>query len=85
MQAIDDAHFSVLQIIYQVVKDDAYPLKYQVHPREFILRSMQEWSAIQSALTALENEGLVVTRKLDTWQISLTMDGLEFCQAAEAK
>ena len=85
MQAIDKTHLSVLQIIYQIVKDDAYPLKYQLHPREIILRSMQDWSMIQSALTALENEGLVVTRRLDTLLISVTEQGLDLCQAKGAK
>lgn len=82
MQITDSSHYQVLQIIYQIVKEDSYPLKYFVHPRELILRSMQDWSEIQIALIALENEELIITRKLDTLQISLTEQGLSLCRTS---
>jgi hypothetical protein len=79
---IEATDYSVLQTIYSIVKGHSQPLKYQLHPRELILRSTHDWSAIQSSLVVLENEGAVVTRgHLDTLQISLTIQGLEMCQA----
>lgn len=79
MQIVHSTHFKILQLIYTIVKDDPFPLKYYVHPRELILRSMQDWSEIQLSLTALEEEGLIMTRKLDTLQISLTESGWNRC------
>lgn len=84
MQTIDTNHLMVLQIIYEIVKEDRNPLKYCIHPRELILRSMQDWSEIQLSLTALEIEGLIITRKLDTLQISLTEFGLDKCRSSSS-
>lgn len=81
MQTIDSAHYKVLQIIYGIVKEEPYPLKYFVHPRELILRSMQDWSEIQTSLNALEKEGLISTRKLDTFQVALTEQGFNMCRS----
>ena len=85
MQTIDSTPYKVLQIIYGIVKEEAYPLKYFVHPRELILRSMQDWSEIQLSLNALESEGLIITRKLDTLQISLTEQGFNICRSSIQK
>ena len=82
MQTTDSPHFKVLQIIFEIVKDEPYPLKYFMHPRELILRSMQDWSEIQLSLTTLENKGLIITRKLDTLQISLTEQGFNLCRSS---
>jgi predicted transcriptional regulator len=73
---------SVLEIICQIVKEYSQPLKYQLHPRELILRSREDWNVIQSSLIVLENEGAIVTKgTLDNLQISLTIQGLEMCQS----
>ena len=85
MQNIETLHYPILQIIYQIVKEDPQPLKYQVHPRDLILRSMQDWSTIQASLSALEKEGLIVTRQLESLQIFLTEQGLEICQNPSAE
>lgn len=79
MQSTDQAHYGILRILYSIVKEDPYPLKYQVHPRELILRSLQDWSEIQSCLAILEKEGMILTRKVETLQISLTELGLYTC------
>jgi hypothetical protein len=81
MESISQYHYQVLQIIYSIVKDDLYPLKYQIHPREIILRSMEDWSKIQAALSVLEENGWIVTRTLDTLQISMTQAGLQICRS----
>lgn len=80
MQTVDSLPFSVLKIIFDIVKEDAYPLTYVIKPRELILRSMLDWSVIHTALADLENEGLVVTQQKDTLQILLTSKGLQLCQ-----
>lgn len=85
MQTIDSHHYKVLQIIYEVVKNQSQPLKYFVHPRELILRSMEDWSAIQLSLNALEDGGLITTRKLDSLQISLTEKGFNLCESSIAE
>jgi hypothetical protein len=79
MQTTESSHYKVLDVIYQIVKGDPYPLKYHIHPRELILRLMQDWSEIQSSLTFLEKEGAIVTRQLDVFEISLTEQGLKMC------
>jgi predicted transcriptional regulator len=77
---LDPTDRSVLQIICQIVKEHSQPLKYQLHPRELILRSREDWNVIQSSLMVLENEGAIVTRgNLDNLQISLTAHGLKMC------
>jgi hypothetical protein len=71
---------SVLKIICQIVEEHSQPLKYQLHPRELILRSREDWNVIRSSLIVLENEGAIVTRRnLDNLQISLTAQGLKMC------
>jgi hypothetical protein len=73
---------SVLKIICQIVKEHSQPFKYQLHPREVILRSMETWNVIQSSLIVLESEGAIVKRgNPDNLQISLTVQGLEMCQS----
>ena len=83
MQATQESHRKVLQLVYSIVKNDPYPLKYIVHPRELILRSMQEWSEIQISLQFLANEGDILTRQVDSLQISLTEQGLRKCRNSQ--
>lgn len=85
MQKIDSHHYAILKIIYSIVREDGFPLKYRIHPRELILRTMEDWSSIQSALTALENEGLITKQQSDTVYVSLTEMGLEMCRTSFSK
>jgi hypothetical protein len=80
MQTVDAVALSILEIIYQIVKEGVHPLSYGVKPRELILRSMQDWNVIHTSLTLLEKEGYLVTRQVDTLQVLLTQKGLGWCQ-----
>lgn len=82
MQTIDTSHFAILQLIYSIVKDDSHPLKCKVHPRDLILRSMQDWSLILSSLKILEEEELITMKQLEVLQIALTQRGFDMCHEA---
>jgi predicted transcriptional regulator len=69
------AHHDILQIIYQIIKEDPQPLSYQCKPRELILRSMQDWNSIHLQLSLLEKEELIMTKQLDTLIIQITEKG----------
>lgn len=70
-------HYSLLQTIYEIVKNDPQPERYSCKPRELILRRMQEWSDIQQQLKLLEEEAFVVTEQQDTLVIRITALGIE--------
>lgn len=69
--------YKTLQTIYNISQQDPQPITYQCRPREIILRQFQDWSVIQQHLKLLEDEGLVITRQLDTLVISITHAGIE--------
>ena len=69
-------HYSLLYIIYEIVKNDPQPERYSCKPRELILRRMQEWSDIQQQLQQLEKEGFVTTEQQETMVIRITNAGL---------
>ena len=73
-------HFHLLQIIYDIVKDDPQPEHYTCRPRELILRTLQDWSVIQKHLDRLEEELLVTTEQRDTLIIRITNTGLLVAQ-----
>lgn len=77
------AHYEVLHLIFEIVKNDMAPLSYPCKPRELILRSMLDWSVIQQYLNELEAEGLITTRQLDTLVISITDKGMLEATAAK--
>lgn len=70
-------HYTLLQTIYEIVKNDPQPQSYACRPRELILRSLQEWSSIHHLLTLLQQEELVTTEQQDTLVIRITQAGLE--------
>lgn len=84
METISNSPYTVLNIIYNIIKDDSFPLKCKLHPRDLILRSMQDWSEIELALKALESEGLVTLKRADSFEISITASGLEKCRTASS-
>jgi hypothetical protein len=71
-----EAHYQTLQTIYNITQQDSHPASYQCRPREIILRQYQDWSIIQQHLGLLEQEGLVVTKQLDTLIITITEAGI---------
>jgi hypothetical protein len=69
-------HYSLLQTLYDIVKDDPQPERYSCRPRELILRRLQEWSVIHDQILQLESEKLLVTEQQDTLVIRITSEGL---------
>lgn len=72
-----ESQYKTLQTIYNISQQDPQPATYQCRPREIILRQFQDWHVIQQHLLMLEEEGLVVTRQLDTLVITITVAGIE--------
>ena len=72
-----ETQYKTLQTIYSITNQDPQPLTYQCRPREIILRQFQDWSVIQQHLQLLEDEGLVVTKQLDTLVIHITKEGIQ--------
>ena len=72
-----EAHYRTLQTVYHITNQDPQPVTYQCRPREIILRQFQDWSVIQQHLKLLEDEGLVLTKQLDTLVISITSAGIK--------
>ena len=72
-----ESYYKTLLTIYTITEKDPQPVTYQCRPREIILRQFQDWSIIQQHLQLLEEEGLVVTRQLDTLVINITMEGIQ--------
>ncbi len=76
-------HYQLLKTIFEIVKNDPQPERYQCRPRELILRQLQDWSVIQTHLELLENEKLIVTEQQDTLVIRITALGLEKVKAED--
>lgn len=72
-----EAHYQTLQTIYNITQQDSHPASYPCRPREIILRQYQDWSIIQQHLKLLEQDGLVITKQLDTLIINITEAGIE--------
>ena len=72
-----NAHYKTLQTIYTITEKDPQPVTYPCRPREIILRQFQDWSIIEKHLRLLEEEGLVITKQLDTLIITITKAGIE--------
>lgn len=68
--------YQVLQILYEIVKDDSQPLQYHCSTREIILRLRSEWQ--QEYLEELKRENLLEIKKSNTAVVVLiTEKGLE--------
>jgi len=72
-----ESYYKTLLTIYSITEKDPQPVTYQCRPREIILRQFQDWSVIQQHLQLLEDEGLVVTKQLDTLVIHITKEGIQ--------
>ena len=72
-----ESHYKTLETIYNIAHQDPNPITYLCRPREIILRQFQDWSIIQQHLELLEQEGMVVTKQMDTLIISITLSGIQ--------
>ena len=77
-----DAHYKTLETIFNIANQDPNPITYLCRPREIILRQFQDWSVIQQHLELLEQEGLVLTKQMDTLIISITSSGIQKMESA---
>ena len=77
-----NAHYKTLETIFTIAHQDPNPVTYLCRPREIILRQFQDWSVIQQNLELLEQEGLVVTKQMDTLIISITSSGIQKMESA---
>jgi len=73
-------HYQLLHTIYDIVKSDPQPMRYNCRPRELILRYFQDWTIIQQQLSTLESEGLVDTQQENTLLIRITQAGMDRVQ-----
>jgi len=73
-------HYQLLHTIYDIVKSDPQPMRYNCRPRELILRYFQDWNIIQEQLSTLESEGLVDTQQENTLLIRITQAGMDRVQ-----
>ena len=71
------SHYKTLETIYNIAHQDPNPITHLCRPREIILRQFQDWSIIQQHLELLEQEGMVVTKQMDTLIISITLSGIQ--------
>jgi hypothetical protein len=71
-----ELQYVVLRTIYDIVQHDPQPETYKVRPREIILRIFQDWGIIQQHLGALESEGFIQMKQLDTLVIHITASGI---------
>lgn len=71
------SHYKTLETIYTIAHQDPNPATYLCRPREIILRQFQDWSIIQQHLELLEQEGMVITKQMDTLIISITLSGIQ--------
>ena len=71
------SHYKTLETIYNIAHQDPNPITYLCRPREIILRQFQDWSILQQHLELLEQEGMVVTKQMDTLIISITLSGIQ--------
>jgi hypothetical protein len=72
-----NSHYKTLETIYTIAHQDPNPITYLCRPREIILRQFQDWSVIQQHLELLEQEGMVITKQMDTLIISITLSGIQ--------
>jgi predicted transcriptional regulator len=78
------SHHKLLQVMYEIVKNDSRPLHYQLQPRDLILHSFRDWSNIQAELELLKSEGLIAIQELNVVLISITAKGMEEARKVSA-
>lgn len=72
-----DKRYVTLQTLAKIVGETPHPTQYLCTPREMILHSVFDWELINSHLSSLEKEELVVKVQADTLQFYITQKGLD--------
>lgn len=70
-----DNRYRILQVLYDIVKDDAQPLQYHCSTRELFLHLKGNWQS--ECLEELAREKLVEIKKSTTVVVLLTEKGME--------
>lgn len=70
-------HYTTLQTIFDITKEDPQPETYKCRPREIILRQYHSWTIIEKYLRMLQAEGMVEIKQEDTVVIFITKKGIE--------
>lgn len=75
-------HYRTLFTIFEIVRHDPQPLNYLCSTREIILRHKGGWQ--QEHLDALENEELIVFKKMERLVVCITQKGYDTAKTLNA-
>lgn len=78
-----DKRYVTLQTLAKIVRETPHPTQYLCTPREMILHSVFDWELINSHLSSLEKEELVVIVQADILQFYITQKGLDKINSGE--
>lgn len=70
-----DERYRILQVLYDIIKDDPHPLQYHCNTREILLRLRGAWQP--EYLEELVREKLIQVKKSTTVVVLLTEKGME--------
>jgi predicted transcriptional regulator len=70
-----DNKYRILQVLYDIVKDQPHPLQYHCNTREIILRLKGNWQS--EYLEELASENLILVKKSSTIVLLLTEKGFQ--------
>lgn len=72
-----DNHYSTLQTIYSIVKDDNDPTSFPCKPAQIIVRQFLPWDTILAHIHQLHEEGLVRLQQHEKYTlVNITTAGL---------
>ena len=74
--------YRILQVLYDIIKDDPHPLQYHCSTREILLRLRGTWQP--EYLEELVREKLIQVKKSNTVVVLLTEMGMEKAKQAFA-
>jgi predicted transcriptional regulator len=72
-----EPRYNTLQTIVEVVKDDPSPQTYLCNPGQIIVRQSIPWDHIMKHLDELSAEGLIIIKRLESFAICITLDGIQ--------
>ena len=70
-----DERYRILQVVYDITKDDPHPLQYHCSTREILLRLTGTWQP--EYLEELVRENLIQVKKSNTVVVLMTEKGME--------
>jgi predicted nuclease of restriction endonuclease-like RecB superfamily len=70
-----DGRYRILQVLYDITKNDPYPLQYHCSTREILLRLKGNWQP--EYLEELAREKLILVKKSTTVVVLMTEKGMK--------